>query len=159
MSVLTTARAVAISRQLQDILSKQLATMPVVTLSYDATDQSPILTFSADATPATGEKVAVVKVVPTSALAAYDIFNNAGNKYGPHVVQICTEKNYAGATDNVADILTPVELLPLLMECGRAGCAVEWYQTANGTVPSNAAIVAGNLIKKWAPIYAPLATQ
>lgn len=157
MPVMTTARAIQISRELTDRLKKTLASsMPVVTESQNATDASPVVTFSADATPAAGEKIVVIKVIPTGAPAAYDVFNNAGNKYGPHIIQICTEKNYAATNDNIADILTAGDMLSVIAEAATMGCNIEWYQTNNGTAPTEAGIT-GTPAGKWsALLYNPL---
>lgn len=157
MAVLTTQKAVAIHRELIDKLKKQLAALPVVTLSND-TDGSPIAVFSADATPTTGEKIVVIKVIATGDPVAYDAFGNAAFKYGPEIVQICTEKNYAATTDNVADILTAADMLPIFAEISRTGCWLEWYQTANGTAPTNAGIT-GTPAASWKPLYFPMGAQ
>jgi len=157
MPVMTTYRAQNIMRELLDRLKKTVAaTLPVVTESQNATDASPVVTLSADATPTTGEKIVVIKVIPTGAPAAYDVFNNAGNKYGPHIIQICTEKNFEGTTDNVLDILGPTELLPIIAEAATMGCTIEWYRTNNGTAPTEAGIT-GTPAAKWSPLlYNPL---
>lgn len=149
----TTAKALASHRELVDILKLQVAaTLPVATDSYDS-DGNPVTTFSADATPAAGEKVVVIR---TKAIGAYGATNSIGQtaeQFSHHVVQLCTELNFAGTTDNVADILTPVELLPVLVELGRKGSFVEWYQTANATIPSTAAMTSGNLKATWRDLY------
>lgn len=147
----TTAKALASHRELVDILKLQVAaTLPVVTDSFDS-DGNPVTTLSADATPAAGEKVVVLR---TKAIGAFGAFNSIGQvaeQFSHHVIQICTEtNNQAGAVD---DILTPVQLLPVLVEIGRKGSQVEWYQTANATIPSTAAMVAANLKATWRDLY------
>jgi hypothetical protein len=140
-------------RDLVDLLRKSVATtLPVVVETFDS-NADPVATLSADATPAAGEKVVVLRIKAQSSIGAVDSLGLASKQYGPHVIQICTELNYAATTDNVADILTPVELLPVLIECGRRGAKVEWYQTANGTVPSAAAMTSGNLKATWNDLY------
>jgi len=156
MAVLTTTKSTQISRDLVDRLKKWLAVaMPVVTETQDATTGAPITTFSADATPTTGEKIVVIKVIATGSPAALDVFNNAAFQYGPEIIQICTEKNFAGTTDNVADILTAADLLPVFMEAASFNCITEWYQTNNGTAPTAAGIT-GTPAAKWFPLYFPL---
>jgi len=149
----TTAKALASHRELVDILKLQVAaTLPVATDSYD-TNGNPVTTFSADATPVAGEKVVVIRTASIGAIGALNSIGQTAEQFSHHVVAICTESNFAGATDNVADILTPVELLPVIVELGRKGSYVEWYQTANATVPSAAAMIAANLKSTWRDLY------
>lgn len=151
----TPYQTVAMARELTDKLKKLVpSTMSVVTESNDS-DQNPVITLSADATPATGEKVIVIRFKQVSQPTAVDMFSRTDltGPYGPVMVQICTEKNYEGATDNVLDILGPGDLLPLLMEIGKLARWTEWYRTANGTVPSTAAMIAANLAATWKDLY------
>lgn len=147
----TTAQATQTGRELANILSKWLPTM--VTVESVDSDGNPVVTISQDATPVAGEKVMVIRVKPIEWALAADIFNNTATIYGPHVLQLCTEKNYEGATDSVLDILGPAELLPVLGELCRRGSTVEWYRTANLTVPSTAAMTAANLGMTFRPLY------
>lgn len=154
----TSYQAQAISRELTDVLRKYVVkTLPVVTESADA-DGNPVVTYSADATPAFGEKVVVIRVRPIQRPTAKDSLGLTGITPNGHSIQICTEKNYEGATDTVLDILSPLQLLPVLVECGRRGSYVEWFQTANGTVPSSSAmdtqIAAGTgPVATWRDLY------
>lgn len=148
-----TAKSQEIIRVLADKFAKRVAsTLPVQVRSADSNGQ-PVLTLSADATPATGEKVVVIRVQPQPWTLATDVLGNTAIQYGPHVIDICTEKNYAATTDNVADILTPVELLPILGDVILTGCMVRWYQTDNGTVPSASAMAADKLIASYGDLY------
>jgi hypothetical protein len=150
----TTEKAQQIARDLADIFSKTVAaTMPYLTTGFDSLG-NPSFVLSVDATPTLNHKVVAVTVRPYATGTATDVFGNTANAYTPHIVAICTEANYAATNDNIADILTPVELLPILIELGRKGTIVEWHVTANGTVPSAAAIVAGTvLVKTYKPLY------
>jgi hypothetical protein len=134
-------KALEISAELADELIKRLPSL-IVTQAFD-TNGDPVITCAADATPATGEKVIVIRTKAISWALAKDVLGLTSTVYTPHVIQVCTEKNYAGASDNIADILTPVELLPALLTVGKRGCRVEWFETANGTVPSATAIDSG----------------
>ena len=148
----TTTKALALARELTDTLTKKVAaTLPVVVSSFD-TNSNPVTTLSSDTSPATGKKVVVIRIAPVSVLAT-DIMGNSANVFTPHTIDICTEMNYAGTNDNIADILTPVELLPVLAEIAKKGCMVRWYQTANGTVPSTSAMISSNLIASDSNLY------
>lgn len=148
-----TAKALAAHREMVDTLKYQVASsLPVVVDSYDS-DGNPVTTFSADATPATGEKVVVIRTKAIDWPTAKDSLGNAAIQYAPHVIQICTEKNFEGITDNVNDILGPAELLPVIVEAARRGSFVEWYRSDNGTVPAVAQMVAAKLGASWRDLY------
>ena len=150
----TSRKAQDIARDLLDVFGKEVAaTLPVQVQTADSSG-NPILTLSADSTPSFGEKVVVIVVSPYASGTAYDIFGNAAINYSPTKIQFCTEANYSTGTAGTADILTPVELLPIITEISRRGTLVEWHVTANGTVPSQTAIAAGTVLKaSWAPLY------
>lgn len=138
-------------RELVDLLTKQLqSTMPVVTESND-TDGHPVVTYSEDATPATTEKIVVIRIKPIDQPLSQDILGNTSFKYSNHVIQVCTEANPAGGSGG--DILTPFELLPIMVECGRKGSFVEWYESAEGDIPAVAEMTAANLGATWKDLY------
>lgn len=141
----TTTFAVTTARFLANSLSKRVkTTLPIVVETND-TDGNPVITLSADVDPATGEKVIVLRLKPVSWPTAINVLGGTPDIYGPHVIQICTEANYAGATDSVADILTPAELLPVLGDVITKGITVEWFVSANGTVPATTQMTDANL--------------
>lgn len=146
-----TYKSVTILRELGDTLKKMCAaTLPVATDSFDS-NGNPVLTLSADATPAAGERVVVIRVQPTEAAYAKDILGNAAIRFSPHQLEICTELG-GSATDHAA--LTPVQLLPILIEAGRRGCRdVKWYQSANGDVPATSEMTDANLKQTWRDLY------
>ena len=157
----TTYKAGTILTQLVDLLAKECTTMPYVTQTVD-TDGNPVATLSAVATPAYGQKVVVLRVQPLSWTLQKDILGNTANQYTGHVIQICTEKNSVygtggtGATTSAAvqDVVGPTELLPVLIEAGRTGCWVDWYQTTNGTVPAVSGNTMGGLVQaSWKNLY------
>jgi hypothetical protein len=140
----TTQKAMDLALFLKDVISKQVyGTMPVVTEGFTS-EGNPYLSFSADTTPATTEKVVVVVVKPYVTGTAKDVFGNTANAYVPHVIQFCTEANLTGSSG--ADTLTPTDLLPIICEIAKRGTFIEWHVTTRGTVPSAAAIVAGTAL-------------
>jgi hypothetical protein len=147
----TTQKSLNMAADMAAKLTVKSAPM-LVTQSSDS-DGNPVLTVSADATPVAGEAVIVIRIKPETHSEAKDLFGNAAINYGPHVIQLCTEANFAGATDNVADILTLAQLAPVMDEVFGRGCTVEWYQTANATVPSIAAMIAANLKSTQNDLY------
>lgn len=146
----TTYKSQAILRELVDLLKKEVPTLPFVTEGFDS-DGNPIATLSEDATPATGEKVIVLRVTAFSYPTAKDILGLPALAFGPHTIQMCTESNPTLGAG--ADILDPAELLPVIVEIGRRGSMVEWYRSANGTVPAVAQMTAANLSATWRNLY------
>jgi hypothetical protein len=124
--------------------------MPIITQTTDASG-NPVITLCQDSSPGAGDKTVVVLIKPYATGTATDVFGNTANAYTPHVIQICTEANYA-STVATPDYLTPVELLPVICEVAKKGCITEWHVTTNTTIPSEAAITAGtNLKARWYP--------
>lgn len=140
-------KKIGIKAELVDELAKRLPTM-VITESQDS-DGNPMVTVSQDATPVAGEKVIVLRVRPITWSLAKDVLGLPSVVHTPHVIDICTEANNAAGA--VADILTPVELLAVLGTVTKRGTRVEWYQSANLTVPSLAQMIAANLKASYEP--------
>jgi hypothetical protein len=148
----TTQKALDLSLQVCNKIRQQVERdLPVVVKSSDSLG-NPVVTFSADSSPAAGEKVVVVQVRPFITGTATDVFGNTAQAYCPHIIALCTESNPSGGSG--ADVLSAADLLPFMMEIGRCGTIVEWHKTTNGVVPSAAAIVAGtSLVASWKPLY------
>ncbi len=138
-------KAIEMSAEMADKLKKRLPAM-VHTSTFDV-NGDPVITIAQDSTPAAGEKVIIIRTKALTFSLAKDVLGLPETVFTPHVLQICTEANFAGTTDNVADILGPIELLPIIATAGKTGCKVEWHVTANGTIPSTAAIDAGTVLK------------
>ena len=144
----TTAKAVATARELIDLFSKEVsASFASIAETFEAVTGNPIITLS-DGTPAAGEKVIILRVRPIT-WTATDILGLTSQVYTPHTIDICTETN-AAATPNV---LTTVELLPVLAEIAKRGMLINWYQTAALTVPSAAAMIDANLKATFSDLY------
>jgi hypothetical protein len=145
----TTAKAVATARELLDLFAKEVATTLPSQVQTSDTNGNPVLTLSQDSTPAAGEKVIVIRIQPLADWSPKDILGLASQMYTPHQIDICTETN-AAATPNV---LTTVELLPVLAEIAKRGMVINWYQTAALSVPSVVAMTSSNLTAKFADLY------
>jgi len=134
-------KALELSAEIHDELKKR--TSLLIAESFDS-NGDPVLTLSADATPAAGEKVIVIRTKAIDWPLAKDVLGLPSTVFTPHVIQVCTEANFAGTTDNVADILGPAELLPVLGTVLKRGTRVEWYQSANATLPATAQMTSAN---------------
>ena len=144
----TTTKALATARELIDLFTKEVsASFASIVESFD-TNNNPVITLS-DGTPAAGEKVVVIRIQPLATWSPVDILGLASQMYTPHQIDICTETN-AAATPNV---LTPVELLPILSEIAKRGMVVNWYQTPALTVPAVAQMTAAQLTASFADLY------
>ncbi len=151
----TTAKALALFESLRQSLAVRLSSMTHV-VTYD-TDYSPILTISADATPAFNEAVMVLKVMPQEWPLAKDVLGNTALQYAPTVIKLCTEESAtAGATGLEC---TTAQLLPVLGECLVKGCKFEWYLSDNGTVPAVAEMTAANLKASFQSLEHPLTSN
>jgi hypothetical protein len=135
----------AISNQLADLFKQRLNGSLALVQSND-TDLNPLISIG----PGTnGGANAIVKVIPQNWPLAQDVLGLSANIYGPHTVQLVTEADPAGGAG--ADPLTPAQLLLVIGQIVLMGCLVEWYQSASGTAPSAAAIIAGNLKGTFVP--------
>ncbi len=143
----TTSKAIELSAELADELKRRLPTM-VVTQTVDASN-NPLITVSQDTTPAAGEKVLLIRTRPITWALNTNSIGQTMDVFTPHVMELCTEANYAGATDNVADILTGAELGPTLLCIGKRGTRVDWFVSANGTLPATTEMVAANLVMTY----------
>ena len=147
---MSTTKAASIARELTDNLTKRLAaSFPYVSQGLD-TSGNAVITLSGAATPIAGGKNAVIRVRPITGTAR-DSFGNATQPFCPDIIDLITEANSATATDTTiqagADVLTPIadilsasDVLNLLGEIARKSTAINWYITANGTLPSIANI-------------------
>lgn len=130
----TTAKALALSAELADELRKRVsATLPFCVESSDS-NSNPVITLSADATPAAGEKVIVIRTKALPYTLAKDVLGLAAGQYTPHIIEYCIEANPAGGAG--ADILTQADLAPVVLAIGARGTRVDAYVATAGTVPS-----------------------
>jgi len=121
-------KAQAIAKTLVDASSLLLPTL-LVTEGVDGSNQPTIL-IGAAAAGATG---CFIRVKPVD-WTAKDIFGNAADVFGPHVVQIVIEANPAGGAG--ADVNSIGDVAKMIRVASAAGCKLEVYQSANGAVPA-----------------------
>lgn len=121
-----------------------------VTKSYD-TDGSPLIRVG---TGVIGAKGGLIKVTNIDWPLAKDVLGLTAEIFTPSVIKLNVEANYAGATDNVADINDWATQLLLMGICLARGARVEVYQSANGTAPNATDI---NDITKRVAVYEPSA--
>lgn len=132
------------ARQMSDRLfdEMKLRCAPLAVVQSTGTAGDPVISVG----PGTALGAnAIVRVVPEPAPLAKDVLGLASNVYTPHRIQIVTEADFAGTTDNVVDPMTRQQLVNVVGPVINAGATVEWYESATGVAPTEAAIIAGNL--------------
>lgn len=145
----TTKKALAMADEMVSEL-KQRQSALAVSLSYDS-DQNPLIRVG----PGTnGAKGGLIKIAPIDWPLAKDVLGLSAEMYTPHVVKLNVEANFAGTTDNVADINTWVEQLLLVSACVTRGARTEVYLSTNGTAPNATDI---NDVTKRVAVYEPSA--
>lgn len=151
MAYTVPSKAIAMAHELSDKLKLRFASK-VVSESFD-TDGLPLITISTG-TPTAGGMNVVIKIAMAVWPLAKDILGNAANIYSPMTAQIATE------TETTTQILG-VSALPLIGELALRGIAIDWYKSANGTVPTAATFAtATNLVASFAPdLYNRLTSQ
>lgn len=149
----TTQKAIRIAQALQEEIAKRLSTK-TVSFGFD-TDGHPYVTMN-DGSAASGEANVYIKVRPFVWGVVTDVLGSAQQVYSPHVIQFCTEANYAATTDNVADNLTRAQLLACLAPCILKGCKLEWYQESYGTAPTSSTIDSSKLVASFDDLSYPM---
>lgn len=122
------AKSLAIMRDLKDRLQKKMAGY-VFSESQDA--QGSRLLISADATPAAGEQVIAIRILPEQT-AHKDVLGSAQRVYAPLRAQVIEE----ASTIAGVSLITLANRLQVDLELARMGLKQERYLNANTTVPA-----------------------
>lgn len=139
-----------LAQEIADELRKRctvawLTSLITLQQSFDANGDATIQI--SDATPATTEKVAFIRVKAQDNTLVKDVLGLAQTVYTPSVVQVATE---AVATNG--SFLTAQNLIDLLGTCLARGARTEWWQETNGTPPS---VTTFNTAAKLLATYEP----
>lgn len=150
----TTKKALDIAAEL---LAELKVRLPALAASQTLdTDSNPVIQFGAATAGSAGF---LIKVRPISWPLSQDVLGNASTIFTPHVCQLATEANFAGTTDNVADVNTPAIVLTMISALAARGTKVEWYNSASGTAPTTATLTSGNLKGTWDNLYYPMVSS
>lgn len=156
MAYVSNAKAVEIAHELASKIGQRLNGALALVEGFDS-DGCPTIKIGSGTA---GQKNWFIKLANMDWALAKDSLGLAAGAYGPEVVMIATEANYAGATDNVADVLGVADLLPVLAECIRTGCQVQWFQSATGVAPTSATITGAPAASFWPSLkYSMLQAQ
>lgn len=123
------AKSQAIMRDLKERLQKKMPASYQFSESMDA--QGARLLISADATPAAGEQVIAVRILPEKT-AHQDILGSAQKVYAPLRAQVIEE----ASTISGVSLITLANRLQVDLELARMGLKQERYLNANTAVPA-----------------------
>lgn len=156
MSYTIPQKAIEFAHELADKLKLRFSTK-IVTEGFD-TDGLPTISIN-DGSAATTEMNIFLKVNLLNWPLAKDILGNSANIYVPLVVQIVTEAPASGS--GIGVYLNVQNALDITGEVCFRGAAVQWWQSANGTVPSATTLgTAANQKASFSPdLYNPITNQ
>jgi hypothetical protein len=150
----TTAKARQISGRLAEVLRVRTT---LALAEGIGTSGDPTINIGAGSV---GGANAFIRVIPLAVPLAKDSLGLTQQGYAQHVVQLATEANEAGTTDNIVDNLSRAQLSAILGEAIQMGCNVEWYEEAKGTAPIETTITGSKLKATFnANAYYPLSNQ
>ncbi len=126
----TSFKAQAMMRAIKEGIGRRL---PSYTLTNGLdTAGNPVLLVSADATPATTEQVALLRVRPVSLIFTNSV-GGTQEDFAPHFVEMCLEATAAAAT---VALLTEANQSAIKGEVLKQSGIYIGYLTATGTVPA-----------------------
>lgn len=146
---MSTTKALALRADIADELRKR--TSLAVVEGFDTSGYPTIAVGAGSA----GGRNAFIRVKEVDWALAKDALGLPSTIVSPHVIQLATEANFAGTTDNVADVLTTQDELTFVGVIIKRGCMTEWYKSANGTAPTVATIT-GTPATMEPDLYYPL---
>jgi len=135
-------KATALARALADRLRLSIALVGVTMVEGSGTSNDPTITLG---TGVSRGPNAFIRITDMTNPTAKDSLGNTQTNFTPCLVQLATEANFAGTTDNIADNLTTARLMDILGEVLAVGAYTEWYQEADGTTPTETTITASKL--------------
>jgi hypothetical protein len=148
---LSTAKAVALSRDLADKLSKRFAgsaTINTVRQAFDANGW-PMLFLSSGGVETAGSAVILIRITGVD-MVSKDIFGNSTTAYAPHTLEF----NYElAAADN--PIPTDGDLWTAAFEAIKVGCRTKFEENANGTAVTEANLATATVVADLEELYWP----
>jgi hypothetical protein len=148
------AKAQKLAAELFDELRTRLGTGYTITEGFDSDGWATLL-LSHDASPATTEDNAFIRVRARDWDLAKDVIGNDQTVYTPSVIQIVYEAPSSGGA--AFPYVTAAHTLNILQACCKRGTRVELWTSDNGTVPDGNAFVSGDLVTSIEPdLYWPM---
>lgn len=149
--MISQAKAVALSRDLADKLSKRFAGSATIDTVRQAFDVSgwPMIFLSDGANEAQGQPVVLIRIKGVDAVSK-DIFGNATTAYAPHTLELNYE--LTGANNPIpidGDIMTAA------FECIKTGVRFKTTENDNGTGCTEANLATATVVADLEELYWP----
>lgn len=146
-----TKKSIALQQTIADELA--LRTGLVAVQGFDSTSGQPTIVLAAAGVLVATHRGCFIEISPVSWPLATDALGNAAIQYTPHRIQVVFEAisgagqdpNGISGVDGVNDKLAILGCLTL------RGTRVEWFESATGTAPSKAALIAADLVETFEP--------
>lgn len=147
----STAKAIALSRDLASVLAKRLAGSASINTIRPAFDANgwPLLFLSVSGNEAAGQPVILIRIKGVDAVSK-DVFGNATTAYAPHTLEYAYELT---AANNPIPIDS--DLWTTSYEAEKTGVRFQVKEMANGTAVTEAAINAAAPLVDLENIYWP----
>jgi hypothetical protein len=145
------AKAVALIRDLADVLSKRMSGLNSIRQAFDANNW-PYLVASANGNEAAGQPVLLIRLSNVDAVSK-DIFGNQTNAYAPHILELAYELQ---ATPNIGDsFVSHADRMAAELEAARVGARFQLKELANGTAVTAANVSAASAVADLDQLYWP----
>ena len=144
------AKAVALIRDLADLLAKRFAgssTIDTVRQAFDSNNW-PYLVCSDGGNEAAGQSVILIRISNVDAVSK-DIFGNQTYAYAPHVMEFAYELNGSDSQPSHADVAKAS------WEAQRCGVRFQLKEIADGTAVTAASVTAASALVDLENLYWP----
>jgi hypothetical protein len=145
----STAKAIALIRDLQDLLNKRLsAGLNSSRQAFDANNW-PYLVFSVSGNEAEGQPVLFIRIANVD-MVSKDIFGNQTYAYAPHTLELAYELSSGGAP-----LVSHADLITCEFEAIKTGVRLQLKEIANGTAVTATSVSAASPVADLDQLYWP----
>ncbi len=144
----STAKAIALIRDLADLLAKRSMAINTIRQAFDAANW-PYLILSVNGNEAEGQPVVLIRISNVD-MVSKDIFGNQTFAYAPHILELAYELTAGGAPE-----VARGDLLTCEFESIKTGVRVQLKEIANGTAVTAAAVTAAAPVADLDQLYWP----
>lgn len=147
----STAKAVALARDLADKLSKRYAGSATIDTVRQASDANgwPMLFLSDGGVETAGASVILIRIKGVD-MVSKDIFGNATTAYAPHILEFDYELTAANNP-----IPTDGDLWTAAFESIKVGARCQFKENANGTAVTEANLATATIVADLDELYWP----
>ena len=144
----STAKAIALCRDLADLLAKRPMALNTIRQAFDANNW-PYLVLSVGGNEAEGQPVVLIRISNVD-MVSKDIFGNQTYAYAPHILELAYELTSGGAPE-----VARADLLTCEFESIKTGVRVQLKEIANGTAVTAASVSAAAPVADLDQLYWP----